>query len=75
MENNAGNELVDLQSHGLPRDEPLTVESIIKGCFSNPDRTKFPRFFKREGEILSIIDSGIETPDSWIGKIRPELVK
>ena len=43
-ENKAASALQDLRSHGLSRSEPLALESIIRGCFSNPDRTKFPNF-------------------------------
>lgn len=32
--------------HGLAVDEPLNVESIIRSCYNNPDRKKYPEYSK-----------------------------
>ena len=39
--------------HGLTVDEPLVFEKIIESCFDNPNRKKFPDFFKERGWIGS----------------------
>lgn len=39
---NSGQEQAYQGNFGLAEDQPVTVEGIIRGAFSNPDRTKYP---------------------------------
>lgn len=65
-----------LISHGLSRREPLTVESIIRGCFSNPNRKSFPDFVKIKGRGDSInIYTENENPDYLLSRLEPGLIE
>lgn len=63
----------NLESQGFLTTEPLEIEKIIRGCFSNPDRTKFPDFMKKKGWPISLYD-GNENADDWIKKLTPKLI-
>lgn len=56
--------------HGLNRDEPLTVEGIIRSAFSNPNRTKYPNFAQRFDWSDKLCHS--TTAESLIQKIENE---
>lgn len=40
--------------HGLNKDEPLTVEGIIKSAFENPYRITYPEFLLLRGNNFTI---------------------
>jgi len=61
--------------HGLTIDEPLVYESIIKGCFSNPDRKNFPDFMKNKGWANAQLYNENESAEYWINLIKPELIQ
>lgn len=60
--------------HGLTIDEPLVFENIIKSCFKNPDRKKFPDFFKNKGWWSgSLLYEQNESVEYWLDIIDPEI--
>ena len=62
-------------SHGLSQGVPLTVESIIRGCFSNPRRKDHPEFMNKIWGNYTKIYNQNETPDHWINLLKPELIQ
>lgn len=74
-EHTIANESVDLKSHGLSRCEPLTVESIIRGCFSNPNHLSFPKFMSLKCVDSVPLHTQNQDPEYWIGLLKPELIQ
>ena len=59
----------DLSSHGLSQEGPVTIEGIIRGCFSNSGRKQHPEFFKNIGWTwLSLLNEN-ESAEYWINLI------
>ena len=61
-----------IESYGLFNNEPLTAEGIIRGCFANRERSKFPDFAKRFWKGIKFCKS-IKDADSLIRRIRLEI--
>lgn len=62
------------KGHGLGLEEPLVYESIVRDCFNNPHRKKFPDFLKSLGRICKF-DTENDNPEYWIAKIQPEITE
>lgn len=62
-------------SHGLSSNEPLTIQSIIKGCFSNPNRRKYPDFLRDKGWSSCDLYTEHEDPVYFINLLKPELIQ
>lgn len=71
-----GIQLKKLSWHGLTEDEPLVLEEVIKSCFENPKRAKYPQFFDNKnlgtGRTLCTISAD---PQYWISLVDQKLVK
>lgn len=64
-----------LISHGLDKCEPLDYASIISGCFSNPNRKKYPDFLNEGGRIPISLYTEDDDPEYWVKVFDPELIK
>lgn len=65
-------------AHGLTIDEPLEVNEIIKSCYANPDRKKFPFFWTKTKYIpfgsYSLVSAKIyDNPAYFINKVNKDL--
>lgn len=67
--------LKKIEWHGLTKDEPLVFRKIMKSCYANPDRLKYPDFFTERDwtRDLSLYtkDTG---PQYWIDLLKPGLI-
>lgn len=64
-------------SHGLTLDKPLVLEEIIRRCYDNPDRKKFPDFPQSRGfgDKYSLDIEKESAEEDWIKRLKPELTK
>lgn len=61
-------------AHGLFSDEPLVVEKIIRSCYANPHRQRFPGFQSHgKGDFANQLYTKSDTADSLIKKINSKL--
>ena len=61
-----------IESYGLFDNEPLTAEGIIRGCFANRDRKKYPDFAQKFWRNIKFC-STIKDADTMIKRIRKEI--
>lgn len=64
-------------SHGLTLDKPLVLEEIIRRCYDNPGRKKFPDFPQSRGfgDKYSLDIEKESAEEDWIKRLKPELTK
>lgn len=68
--------LMTLKWNGLTQSEPLELESIVRQCFSNPGRSRFPEFLNQRGwRNKSIFFDENQDPELWMQKMKPGLIK
>lgn len=61
--------------HGLTNGEPLILKEIITDCFANPDRQRFPDFFKTfaQSSYNFSSDSRYNSSEYFTDLVNPEL--
>lgn len=68
---------ISQRGYGLSSDVPLKVEDVIKSCYSNPDRKKFPDFSKTsysgwDGPV-SLYSGDNDSLDFFLGRIKQDI--
>lgn len=63
-----------LYDRGISDSQPLTYESIIRGCFSNPDRSNYPEFMNNLGQSSNLYTQQHD-PEYFVSLLRPGLVQ
>lgn len=59
-------------------DEPLEVEKLIRSCYANPDRKKFPDFWVNTkyppfGTISLFSDGQNDNPEFFMNEVMQEI--